>query len=484
MSATESELLKNWYLRFIDLFRQEYQKLANEEKEVIQNYDNFLSPCQIEVFWLKEPSFQLIVRSNFKERPDKEVTVNGPFDSHEFIEKVDLLIKQPKWQSKVKHDELEGLPYDHERTYAEDLARALNALVYYAKEYKFTSHPHDGEHGSYGIGDNVWVYTFKGNKAQSNHADEVNKFIKQIKDNAIGHAQYLKDKAEGKFSQPYEYKPMGYGVYLLPPIVVGRKPRFTPSEILMGRTVPFTGYEKGFHAYFNDLLIIVQKDGFLYVANPDKKIALKVLNTIMAVALMKGLELSAVREHELSDAGYNKETLELGSFTWNTNTLRSVFFEERFGRAILRDIKRKEIEENYLKEIIQDAAKVFKNENLADELRIFGEATTHISESEFGQAFLFGWLIIERHIAKLYSNIAKLEHDQYPFVDRMLRDLNSKKILSKKEYDEFVELKEIRNKFAHSGFPVVKQDAERCITIAKQITLQKFNEFMKVGSLE
>lgn len=482
MSSTQSKLLENWFLSFIDLFREEYQKLSSDEKGVIQNYDNFLSPCQIEIFWLKEPSFQLIVKSNFKERPDKEIIVNGPFDSHEFIESVNSLINQPKWQTIVKQTELEGLPYDHERTYSESLAQALYALVYYAKEHKFTSHPHDGEHGSYSIGDDVWVYTFRGNRADLVVVDEIKKFVEQIKRNTVGHAEYLKDKAEGKFSQPYEYKPMGYGIYLLPPIVVGRKPRFTTSEILMGRTVPFTGYEKGFHAYFNDLLIIIQKDGFLYVANPDKKTALKVLNTIMAVALMKGLELSAVREHELSDAGYNKETLELGSFTWNTNTLRSVFFEERFGRTILRDIKRKEIEENYLKDIIQDAAKVFENENLADELRIFVEATTHLSESEFGQAFLFGWLIIERHIAKLYSKTTKLEHDQYPFVDRMLKHLISKKILSQKEFDEFVELKEIRNKFAHSGFPVIKQDVERCIIIAKKIMLEKYNEFMKTGS--
>lgn len=478
LDKTEKEKLIEWYTEFIDLFRTEYKKLSSFEKSVIQNHDNFLSPCQIEIFWLKEPSFQLIVKSNFKDRPDKEIIVNGPYDSHEFIDKVDNLINHAKWQTKVERTELERMMYDHERTHAESLAHSLYALVYYAKEHWFTSIPHKGDYGSNSIDDYVWVYTFVGNKTESDCINEVQKYIDQIKKNAVGHAEYLKDEAAGKFSQPYIYKPQGYGVYLFPPIVVGRKPRFTPSEILRGRTIPFTGYEKAFHTDFNDTMIIMQKDGFLYVAEPQKITALHILNTVMAVANLEGLILHGIREHELAEAGYNKERIELGGFTYNLNNLRSVFFEERFGKNILRDIKRKEIEENDLKKIIHNAAIIFKNESLSEELRILVEAITHLNETEYSQAFVLGWLILEKHISQLYSSKKSSskakQNSEFSYVDHMLKTLKSQNVIKQDEYDEFIALKKIRNGFVHLAKQVSNEEAERCVNAAKEIMLKKY----------
>lgn len=51
----ESEQLKEWYTKFIELFRQEFANLLEIEKTHISKTRDFTLKCQIEVFWLKQP---------------------------------------------------------------------------------------------------------------------------------------------------------------------------------------------------------------------------------------------------------------------------------------------------------------------------------------------------------------------------------------------------------------------------------------------
>ena len=69
--SARQESLKQWYLKYVDYFRKECEKLSVDEKKSIGNTNNFLNPCQIEVFWITDPDYQLIVQSNFSDRPDK-----------------------------------------------------------------------------------------------------------------------------------------------------------------------------------------------------------------------------------------------------------------------------------------------------------------------------------------------------------------------------------------------------------------------------
>ena len=46
----ETENLKKWYSDYINYFRKEYEKLSDDEKIGVNNTNNYLYPCQIEVF--------------------------------------------------------------------------------------------------------------------------------------------------------------------------------------------------------------------------------------------------------------------------------------------------------------------------------------------------------------------------------------------------------------------------------------------------
>ena len=83
--AARQEFLKQWYIKYVDYFRKEYKGLSADGKKDMDNTNNFLSPCQIEVFWITDPDYQLAVQSNFNDRPDKEIIINDHTNPMSFI---------------------------------------------------------------------------------------------------------------------------------------------------------------------------------------------------------------------------------------------------------------------------------------------------------------------------------------------------------------------------------------------------------------
>ena len=104
------ESLRQWYQKYINCFREEYEKLSADEKKGMNNTNNFLDPCQIEVFWITDPDYQLIIQSNFSDRPDKEIIVNGPYKAYEFRSQVIPILGAKRWMRKIKHN-LPRIPF-------------------------------------------------------------------------------------------------------------------------------------------------------------------------------------------------------------------------------------------------------------------------------------------------------------------------------------------------------------------------------------
>jgi len=88
---TANKRLHDWFVNFVTYFRTEYERFSGEEKKFMGKWMDCLPPCQIEVFWLKEPEFQLIIKTKFADRQDMEIMIDDPYDSHEFIDKVDVV---------------------------------------------------------------------------------------------------------------------------------------------------------------------------------------------------------------------------------------------------------------------------------------------------------------------------------------------------------------------------------------------------------
>ncbi|NWG36745.1 hypothetical protein [Nitrososphaera sp.] len=491
-SKSNADNLQDWFSNLIDHFREEYEKISDEEKSYgVDTSVNYRFPCQIEVFWLENPEIQLIFKFNSGNRPDKEIIIHGPLDSHNFIDRVEPILKEPRW-SEVSSGRR---PYLDEpgTTLAFTLARHLHRLVEMAKAMHFERRVHRGSGMGLLEGTNIWTSYHYGNIAEQDYVTIVNEILRETR----SRAKNMKERSEGKAKEKVHVldkprdNPKAYGVHFFPPIFVGRQPELTPSDVLYGRisNMPYISpFENGISMSFGKHAAIVNADGFIFIPISNKEIALRALNVIMAVGMLRGLDFLAVREHELSTIEYNKETMTPGSMTYDPEvTLRTRQFLDRMGQGT-SGYRRREIDEMTLRQIVAKAGRIFDEGKYVEDLRLLSESFTHFNDAEYAPSFVMSWSIIERHISKLWKKKVdekdldedrtnKLLDTNRWSADYLLEVLNLNEEISEDDYDRYMEMKSKRNRFIHRGKQIVREDAERCFNIAKEIVVRK------VGSL-
>lgn len=480
----EIENLQKWYSDYIDYFREEFQKLNEDEKKCISNTKNFLKPCQIEIFWIKEPSYQLIVQSNYPQREDKEILVHGPYNTHVFMEKIRLVLSETRFQSKIKQEPIFD-SYSLPETHAEQLAQRLYGFIQNFKNQLFQPPVTEGH--SMGIAmDNTWLQEFRGNISHLDYKKEVELAITGIK-------QQAKSRMETQITPPVTStttsveKYDGFGVHFFPPLSLGKKSKRTINQYLNGNNFDFSFTDKILDTQFDNRVVILNKDGYLFIQAKQKLEALKILNLIMALGYFHDLPLFAVKEHELSKASFNKETKTIGTMTWSMGSIRSYLFNERFEQHSVETYQKRDVKKEKLEEILNDAKLIINIEKLGEELRLFNEANTHLGNSEYAQSFIMSWSVIERHFSDVWrtkldqkdvdeERLGKLTNSSQWTIDFVLEVLNLGNEIDDITYDLLMELKRKRNRFYHRGKQVAKEDAERCLSLAKQILNSKISE--------
>lgn len=476
----ESEQLKEWYVNFLRIFREEYSKLTELEKQSIPRDEDYFSKCQIEVFWLKWPDWQLMVRTHFQDRPDGEVIINGPFYSPTFADEMKKIVADQRW-NRVLYPEGNNAPMTKRyNLYSETIADELEKFIATAKNAMFTKSANNlGIITYYTLFNGTRIERFLGNKLHTDYREWITEIIQNTKKRAEHNKTPQQQKTESVSVSEQIEKPKGFGAYFFPPIIIGKIQKPTAVDILEGhRRIEFYTFDKkSFDIKFVQTPVIITKDGYVGVCDKSKENALKILNTIMAISTLDGLNAFAIREHELSQIDYDSDDLNITGYSYNFETVRNLLFQENHGEKIL-EYPIKEIPQDKIENILQRASEIFKNEKISEELRIFLEATTHLKDSEFSQAFLMSWVIIERHVSDLYNektkNQSSLEKStRYQTADQMLNRLSLEKIISEQEFKTYLELKEKRNEFVHSGKSLTKNEAEKSVNIAKEIVLMK-----------
>lgn len=480
MEQITSEPLKKRYLGFIDYFREEYEKLSTNEKQSMNNSNNFLTPCQIEIFWIADPDYQLIIYSNFKDRPDKEIIINGPFNSHEFRSKAIEILKNAKWTRKTKQEKLPDR-FEQRDTYGEEMALMIHRFIETYKNNFVHALPHSPSLGGIAIED-MWVRTYAGNIEKLDYVDEVNKIIQEFKQNAKVVQETKPTPPQQSISVGEQYS--GFGVHLFPAVIIGKKHKRTIDELANDTFAFWTLDNKSFDMEIANKRIIVNNDGFIFIESNNKENALKILNLIMSLGIFHELHLYAVRDHELSEVNYDKEKLTTTGMRWNTESRRAFLFEERWNPKSQNHFEKKQVNPTKIKEILSDAEKILPYEKLSEDLRLLNEGMTHINNSEFAQSFIMNWSVIERHYSNFWREILfqkDIEHDRLSklsnpnqwTIDYILEVLNLQNKIDENSYDLLMELKRKRNRFYHSGKQVTKDDAELCFRYAMKLLVEK-----------
>ena len=481
------ESLKQWYLKYVDHFREEYEKLSAAEKKGINNTNNFLSPCQIESFWLSDPDYQLVTQSNFNDRPDKEIIINGPYEPHEFHSKIIPILEEKRWVRKVK----KILPREYEQfdTLGERMALEIYKFVEMSKNYPFMSE-RKGHQALFGIAiEATWTRFHIGNVGELDHVQEINRSIQTIKQEAITRQKQeaiTRQKREPTSKEPavlQNNKFTGFGVHMFPPIIIGSEPKRSIEELVRNSSNRRLR-NKAFDMKINGKQIIVNEDGFIFVENNSQENALKILNLIMAYGAFYGFSLYAVREHELVQADYDAENLTRISMQWNSETRRAGLIDDSFNFQHNRLFRKTPIRLELIQEILSNTEKLLVHEKLSENMRLLNEGLTHLINSEFAPSFIMGWSVIERHYSDLWSSLlsqknidparlSKLSTSGRWSIDHVLEVLELQDNIDESSYDLLMELKGKRNKFYHSGKQVTRDDADRCLKYAARLLVDK-----------
>lgn len=471
--TTEAELIKRWFSNLMTYFRQEYEELSPVEKKLVSNSSNFLPPCQIEVIWLRQPEYQLIIISNFTDRPDLEVLVDGPYSGEEFIGKIEEQVDSARWNKPVKNDP--------SSTYSENVAGRVRTLMNLVQNSIFNPTPSGALFGMAVTAD-VWGSFYSGDIAKSDYVPMADAAISDIRSRYASSLQRSplpppSSKNRGALGRD------GFLTFFYPPITLGLTPKATIAAVLRGDAFEAARFGKAFDTSFGGRDIIVNKSGLIFVAEKSREEALRVLNLIMAVGTLSGFNLYAVREHELGDGTYDKEKRELGGTSYPLSTMRMVQ-GQAMGRPFITGL---EVDPQRLQDVIRQAERLYANSKLVEELRLFIESYTHLSDAEYAQSFILSWTIIERYLYGLWGRklidmdvdeerqIKLLNTGQWS-TDYLIEVLNMTHDISETEYEDYMELKGKRNRFIHKGKSVSKEDAEKCIKTAREIVLKKSSQ--------
>ena len=466
--------LKKWHVSLVQCFRAECAKLPEEkQKQILMKYD-YNPPCQIEVFWLNRPNWQLTITTHFEDRGDLEVAVNGPYESNTFLDEVEKILNQPRWNRLISKNS-ENLNPNHPSRYGERIAQLLHGFVEAAKNATFTDYDPTRVVFRRANSENESIEFFYGDKRSFDYEKLVKDAIADIMDQS----------EPGKKPRPIPKKQTkppkhgkGFGTYFLPPIIIGKLPELTISDRLRGTTSRLIHVldRESFVKPFGETPVIITNDGYVGACTMERELAISILNTIMATFEMRGLEARAVREHELSEIDYDPETLSITSFSYDLDIARNKPVDG-YPKETTSERAVREINEETLKNIIDTASKTFENPDMAQITVGFGDMLAHLRDSEFPEAFIIGWTIIEKHISKKWkdgsgSRLADAQKDlkRHPGVGKMLKAL--KPTMPGQDYDTFMALRDIRNKYMHEDGQITRQQAQSMLDAVKNHALK------------
>lgn len=497
----EDKEIRDWFHNFITLFRKKYSELSEFERTGIQSVLDFSEPCQVEIFWLKQSEIYLIMLSKIPERKDMEITIHGPFEGSEFSEKVETMLSEERWQKKIEnYDEGDGFEIfgEPDDTLANLLAKQLYLMMDHAKYFMF--HPYDNIHsmGISQIDKNIWTDIRVGNIFKTPYNEKVEQAIEEIKYNAKIQDEMIADaprliRESLKRQSPFKNLPTsmpkegghGYGAHLFPPVIIGKIIKPTTRQLLNGITADTTIFNKSFDLDIDGHVVIVNRDGYVFIETNRKEQALKILNLIMAVGTLSLTPMFAVREQDLSIASYDKNRT-IVSKQWNPQTLRSQLHKTSSMFDFSLNDDRFEMTKEELVDVIQSAFEVMENNDLANDLKLFVEALTYNHSTEYSQSFVMSWSIIERYYSNLWENMLnekkldkkrldKLLDSNRWSIDYRLEILNLFEKINEHDYKLIMELKRKRNNFYHGREQISKEDTVKGLKLARKIIDDKLN---------
>ena len=403
------EALRVWCDGLLAKFRVEAQKLSELERvSVSRTLDNYLPPCQIEVIWIEEPEFQTVIISNFADRNDGEIIINGPYKAYEVIDAIDALLTQPRWSRVLRRDSFVhyAVPY-LEQAVSVSIADLLGIILEQHLEYVRNSvllNPRKpAKLQGHRVSNECSAWLIAGNIADLDQVQIVNFAINQAKSQAAMEAA----PATPATSIQESPRPAGTATYFYPPITIGPVPKPDSFKELLNESFMRALSEKAFDAKFGDFQIIFTKDGLMALTEARKDVSVRIFNTIFGVSLLNGIPTKAVRESEIGVVGLDPSTMQFTLSSMPLFSLRTFPILERWPSRSTHYLRRRAVSQDELSHILGRAERIYRDQEKSELLIFLLEAYTHLEDTEYAEAFTLAWIVIERHLAQQWKDFLR-----------------------------------------------------------------------------
>lgn len=399
-------------VQLIEEFRSRSNELSEEELEMLSNSGDFREPCQLELFWMNDPfDCQLLVKTRDENRDDKEIIINGPFTGPEFVQKVEKILDEPRWQQLVEDSIWRPTSSTDIIKRKDQITPVIRRFVTLAQSTIFHSYPSKLGTGM-ALSKTNWSYQINGNIT----THDINTFIDQrinevqtrvSKVNNTNESQPQVPKTESSENDSDESGIQGYSVHIYEPVWIGEQPKKSFQEVVFNRTSHNRDLEH--NTSFDGRALRAYRDGRLFVEEENPGKAVEIFNTLFGTAMFYGFRWQAVQKKGVQDTKVDEEG---GSISRSsTLSMPRAILDMPDGESLSFMPPRKEISIDEFKAIVEKSEKIFQEPQLRDKIIFALQAFTHHLNGEHSQAFLLNWILIEQHLSQVLNRHLKEENN-------------------------------------------------------------------------
>ena len=452
------EKLQQWIINLISKFREEMKKLTPEEQSAAsRTLEDLSEPCQFLVIWAKEPEFQIVLITHLTQLKDKHIEIYGPIENSKLVEHIEREVLKSPMITYIGKERVE----DFLATKLREVQRFYDPLRGFPKS-SINGKARIGFKDLYAVG---WLVI--GNLLNFDSTEIANNCIKSTLSMAAPQPQ-VPPKKERIILK-------GFGTYIYPPIWIGEipKPRSLKEKII-GKPFWIYTFEKTIISTYKNRPIVVTRDGYVAIGEKDKWKAQELLNEIMSTLLLRGIPVQAVREIDLGEATFTETG---ASFGWGSISSRTLLFYEKFSISHI-PVKMASVNKEKIEKTIKLAEILTSDNKIKTLLLLYLEADTYFMNTEYKQALIMGWIILEdfyikdlwtSHISKTTSDAKRLSKLGSWNIDQQLETLNLSHQLPNGEYDLLMKIKDARNDVVHEGKVPRKEIVEECLKLAFKV---------------
>jgi hypothetical protein len=452
VDSDANERLRSYLTELIKRFREKAKTLPVETQVMLpKTLVDFSSPCQILVIWAKEPEFQIIIITHLRELGDEHIEIHGPIENSSLLDYIENQVLSLDIINRLGRDTVEDF-----------IAWSIQRLQ---GHYGPLSSPRPSEskilvqtklnfYGPHAVG---WLVL--GNLLRCDVSELIDGCFRDLTTKTPLSAPLPEEKVILE----------GFGTYIRPPVWIGKVPRFKEKVWILSSDFPWFLSERVIVDVYKGVPFIALRDGYIAIGVKERSKALELLNEIAAALLLLGIPVYTIREAAVGGALFMEKI-----------ALRSPIDPHR--SLIFRPV----VDERKLKDALKLAELITTNEKVKTFILLFHEAFSHFKGSEYKQALIMSWAILEEYIDDLLiSSLPKITSDKNRLnkilknwnVDQKLEVLDISNVIPSDEYNLLMKIKRARNKLVHEGKKPEKELVEKSLEIAENYVRELLKRF-------